>query len=121
MSKKNWRASFSDNWEAVRKGGVRMEDLAALTASKEVEFAMFQKGRTQLIVRGNRNKIDVNVNSLEKIVRLGYEWIGHTHVGGNLVPSDEDIIILSFFSQKESFIYNAKGESEPFNNPNYMW
>jgi hypothetical protein len=64
------------SWVAVRKGGVRMEDLAALTASEEVEFAMFQKGRTQLIVRGNRNKIDVNMNSLEKIIRLGYEWIG---------------------------------------------
>jgi hypothetical protein len=109
------------SWVAVRKGGVRMDDLAALTASEEVEFAMFQKGQTQLIVRGNKYSISVSEDMVEKMARLGYEWTGHTHNGNNLVPSDSDRDFLSFFSQKESLIYNAKGESKPFNNLSYVW
>jgi hypothetical protein len=107
------------SWVAIRKGGVRMEDLAALTASEEVEFAMFQKGQTQLIVRGNKYSISVNANIVEKMARLGYEWVGHTHVGNNLVPSGSDKNVLSFFNQKESLIYNARGEYISIKNLRY--
>jgi hypothetical protein len=114
-------ASMPDDgsWLVVKEGGVNMEDLAAMTASKGVEFAIFEKGQTQLIVRGNKKNINVNAARMKKMANIGYEWKGHTHVGVNLVPSSDDLKILMLFTQEESLIYNAKGEYISVKNPRY--
>jgi len=106
------------SWLALRKGGVCMEDLSAMTAQTGVEFALFEKNGVQLLARGNERRIDVS-DRVEKMSRLGYEWTGHTHTGLNLMHSHGDLEVLSCFNQKESFVYNAKGECQSFGNPKY--
>jgi len=107
-------------WLVIRRGRkVKMEDLSAMTAQENVEFALFEKDGVQLIARGDKRTIRISADMLEKMSHLGYEWTGHTHVGLNLMSSDGDKRVLSLFEQKESYVYNAKGERDSFVNPRY--
>ncbi|WP_461252383.1 hypothetical protein, partial [Treponema sp. R8-4-B8] len=44
----------------VKKSDVSLIDLSALTAKTGVEFAMFTRGSKRLVVRGIRDKVDVD-------------------------------------------------------------
>ena len=94
-----------------------MTDLSALTAKTGDEFAMFTKGGSRLIVRGNSVKVNINTNEARKLAAEGYKWSGHTHPGIDsisLMSSDGDREILKCFPQKGSVIYNSKGQYQTF-------
>ena len=97
----------------VKKSDVSMNDLAALTAKEQVEFAMFTRGAERLVVRGDR--LRVYISPAEAIVMRvsGYKWSGHTHVKG-LLASIGDKEILKQFSQMRSAIYDSMGDYNTF-------
>jgi hypothetical protein len=109
-----------DSRVTVKKNDASMKDLSALTAKTGVEFAMFTKGQERLIVRGNEKSVNITTDNAAKLSADGYKWSGHTHVGlyngWELSASNGDYDILSMFSQKESVLYNAKGEYQTFKN-----
>lgn len=65
----------------------------------------------RMIFRGN----DHHVNSLNGVTvptyrDAGWKWSGHTHVYGGILPSDGDIKILKLFNQKQSVIFDYRGQ-----------
>ena len=106
-----------DSKITVRKNDVSMKDLAALTAHTGDEFAMFTKGRERLIMRGNGNSVNVDLEKAKELSQQGYKWSGHTHPGvvaDFATPSQGDRDILECFSQKTSAIYNSLGKYRTF-------
>lgn len=95
------------------KNKVNMKDLSALTAETGDEYAMFSKGKTRLIIRGDATKVRVDKNIAGQLANDGYRWSGHTHPGTDafcLLPSDGDKAVLSCFRQMQSAIYNSQGK-----------
>lgn len=96
----------------VSKNNVNMKDLAALTAKTGDEFAMFTKGSERLIIRGNKNSVNIDISAAKELSEQGYKWSGHTHpgVGKNcLIASQGDVEILKCFKQTVAYIYNSQG------------
>ena len=101
-----------DSSVTVRKKDVNMRDLAALTAQTGDEFAAFTKGGERLIIRGNYNSVNVDIDRARALSEQGYKWSGHTHpgIGRNcLQASPGDIEILRCFKQEVAYIYNTQG------------
>lgn len=106
-----------DSRVIVPKKSVNMADLSALTAETGDEFAMFTKGDSRLVIRGNTIKVNVNAEQAVQLSKNDYKWSGHTHPGMTtycLFPSDGDKEILRCFSQDTSVIYNSKGDFSTF-------
>ena len=102
-----------DSSVIVPKDSVNMADLAALTAETGHEFAMFTKNANRLIIRGNTNMVNIDVEKAKQLAKEGYRWSGHTHPGVNfncLTASPGDKSILRCFPQNTSVIYNSKGQ-----------
>jgi uncharacterized protein with gpF-like domain len=96
---------------SVSKRECSLKDIAALSAHEGVEFAMLTRKGERMIFRGN----DHHVNSLNGLTvptyrDAGWKWSGHTHVYGGLLPSDGDTKILKLFNQKQSAIYDYRGQ-----------
>jgi hypothetical protein len=104
----------------VKKNEVSMTDLAALTAKTNVEYAMFTKGHERLVIRGDVKRVNITTEDAAMLSAQGYKWSGHTHVGlyngWELCASNGDYDVLSMFNQKESVLYNVKGEYRTFEN-----
>lgn len=98
----------------VRKDGVSMRDLAALTAKTGVEFALFTCGPKRLVVRGDARGVYLEETEVERLIAQGYKWSGHTHPGDSLIQSEGDEEVLRMFPQCASVIYNMKGEFNRF-------
>lgn len=97
----------------VNKKDVSMRDLSAMTASTGDEFAMFTKGGSRLIIRGDSGSTPVTVDEARKLKAEGYKWSGHTHPGTTrnvLQPSPGDHAVLNAFEQDTSVITNSAGE-----------
>ncbi len=102
-----------DSQITVAKSEVNMKDLSALTAKTGDEFAMFTKGQERLIVRGNSNSVNIDVETAKKMAYNGYKWSGHTHPGTDtncLIASPGDHAVLAVFGQDMSVIYNSLGQ-----------
>ena len=96
----------------VPKRRVTMRDLAALTASEQVEFALFTRKNERLIIRGGNMTVPIQPADAKRLAADGWRWSGHTHPGyGHLVlaPSIGDKAVLACFSQKYSLIFNSGG------------
>lgn len=101
----------------VSKNSVSMSDLAALTAKTGVEFAMFTKGNERMIVRGNSNSVNIDIDKARELAYNGYRWSGHTHPGTDfncMIASDNDYLILAAFGQNKSVTYNSLGQHLTF-------
>ena len=101
----------------VDKNKVKLSDLAALTAHTGDEFALFTKNGKRLVVRGNANMVQIDVDDASRLAEEGYKWSGHTHPGDNdfvLFASDGDKLILRQFKQEYSVILNSKGQYNIF-------
>ncbi len=94
-----------DSSVTVRKKDVNMRDLAALTAQTGDEFAIFTKGGERLIIRGNCNSVNVDVERAKALSEQGYPGIGRNC----LQASPGDIEILRCFKQEVAYIYNSQG------------
>ncbi len=106
-----------DSRVIVPRNKVNMKDLSALTAKTGDEFAMFTKGKSRLIIRGDTSSVNINTESAKDLAQQGYKWSGHTHPGLGqlcLTPSDGDRKILMMFEQDTSVIYNSKGQFSTF-------
>ena len=102
-----------DSKVIIKKKDVNMRDLAALTAVTGDEFALFTKGSERLVVRGNANSVNIDIEKANELSKQGYKWSGHTHPGvdkNSLMASIGDKEILKCFKQKVGYIYNSKGE-----------
>ena len=102
-----------DSWVIIKKNSVSLKDLSALTAKTGCEFAMFTKGNSRLIIRGNDHKVNIHPEDATKLANHGYRWSGHTHPGNTnlcLFASEGDRDILKIFGQEHSVIYNSKGQ-----------
>lgn len=101
----------------VPKKAVSMTDLATLTRYNKVEYSLFTKGQTRLIIKGDNEHVEITPDIAEKMAKEGWKWSGHTHPGDagiDVVASDSDKIILKAFGQKRSVIYNANGQHDIF-------
>lgn len=101
----------------IKKNDVNMKDLSALTAKTGVEFAMFTKENSRLIIRGDQSSVNIDVEKALKLCQSGYRWSGHTHPGMDFLsmqPSDGDYAILECFKQENAVIYNSKGDFRTF-------
>lgn len=106
-----------DDRVTVGKGEVSLRDLSALTAYSGVEYAMFTRKGERLIIRGNEQMTNIDMEAASKLAREGYRWSGHTHPGDDslaLFASDGDRAILKAFGQEQSVIYNAAGKRNVF-------
>ena len=106
-----------DSSAIVSKKSVNMSDLSAFTAHTGDEFAMFTKGNERLIIRGNSQMVQIDIEKAKELSEHGYKWSGHTHPGFDFIsmqPSDGDYSILDCFKQNSSVIYNSKGEFRTF-------
>ena len=106
-----------DDRVTVGKGEVSLRDLSALTAYSGVEYAMFTRKGERLIIRGNEQMTNIDMEAASKLAREGYRWSGHTHPGDDslaLFASDGDRAILKAFGQEQSVIYNATGKRNVF-------
>ena len=94
-----------------------MADLSALTAKTGDEFAMFTKGNSRMIARGNSIGVNIDTAEAKRLNKKGYKWSGHTHPGTGInttIPSSGDKEILQCFDQEQSVIYDSKGNFRTF-------
>lgn len=101
----------------VPKKAVSMMDLATLTRYNKVEYSLFTKGQTRLIIRGDEEHVHITEDMAKQMAEDGWKWSGHTHPGTERVDtlqSPGDILILKAFGQKQSVIYNANGSHRKF-------
>ncbi len=101
----------------VKKKGVKLGDLAAMTAATGVEFAVFTRRAERLIIRGNKTSVPGSIKELAELSRQGYRFSGHTHPGiadNVLTASEGDYLALQQFKQLRSVIYNSLGQREFF-------
>lgn len=106
-----------DSRVIVPKNSVNMADLSALTAKTGHEFAMFTRGQERLIIRGNSNSVNIDIETARQLAAAGYRWSGHTHPGDSIqsmIASGGDVLVLAQFSQSTSVIYNSKGQYATF-------
>lgn len=90
-----------------------MMDLAALTAKTGDEFAMFTIGSRRLIVRGDFEHINIDLDKAVEMRAQGYKWSGHTHTSG-VIPSKGDKDVLRGFGGNRSVIYDSMGNRNIF-------
>jgi hypothetical protein len=108
---------FCDSRIFVSKNKASMSDLSALTAATGDEFTMFTLSSKRLIIRGNKNSVNINFSDALTLANQGYKWSGHTHPGIGervLLASKGDLQILSAFLQPRSTIYNSSGQYQLF-------
>ena len=106
-----------DSKYIFKKRDVSMRDLAALTASEGVEFAMFTKGGERLIIRGDAWSVNILPEDAKALARQGYRWSGHTHPGESFFinsPSPGDRNVLKEMNQRYSVIYSSTGRKYVF-------
>lgn len=97
----------TDDRVTVRKKGVSMKDLAALTAYTGDEFAMFTKGGERLIMRGETTRVNVGVEEAERLAADGYRFSGHTHPTVDpldLMSSKGDRAVLRIWNEDQCYI-----------------
>lgn len=102
----------------INKKELGMRDLAVLTLVTGDEFAMFTRGSTRLVMRGDVKSVPINPLDAAELKKRGYKWSGHTHRGDSpfyLVASSGDKDVLKAFGQEQCIIYNAKGQFALFN------
>jgi len=100
-----------------RKSDVSMRDLAALTGATGNEFAMFTKGGTRIIMRGDAYGVTPTDEDWERFANEGWKLSGHTHVSIDdlsLMASPGDVASLKRLGQNQSSIYNALGRHALF-------
>ena len=96
---------------SVSKRECSLKDMAALSAHEGVEFAMLTRKGERMIFRGNDHHVtSLNGETVPQYRDAGWKWSGHTHVYGGLLPSDGDAKILKLFNQKQSAIYDYRGQ-----------
>lgn len=61
-----------DSRVTVPKNSVNMSDLSALTAKTGQEFAMFTKGQERLIIRGDANSVNIDIDTARQLAAAGY-------------------------------------------------
>ncbi len=106
-----------DDRFVFNKRDVSMKDLAALTAHENVEFAMFTKNGKRLVIRGERNSVNVLPEDARILAEEGYRWSGHTHPGMDYYtssPSPGDRAVLAEMNQRFSVIYSSTGRKYIF-------
>jgi len=72
-------------------------------------------------VRGDESRVYIGDKRAGELSAKGYRFSGHTHTklyqnNMELTASDGDYKILKYFDQKESVIYNVKGQYRTFEN-----
>ena len=106
-----------DSWVIIKKNSVSLKDLSALTAKTGCEFAMFTKGNSRLIIRGNDHMVNIHPEDAIKLANNGFRWSGHTHPGNTtfcLYSSEGEREILRIFKQNYSVILNSNGKFHIF-------
>ncbi len=96
---------------------IDMNDLSALTAYTGLEYSLFKRNDTYVIMRGTKTGMIVTYDESKKLIDGMYKWVGHTHPGTTincLMPSKHDYDTLSSFNQKQSVIYNSVGQFSTF-------
>lgn len=102
----------------INKKELGMRDLSVLTLVTGDEFAMFTRGKTRMIMRGDKIRVPISPNDAAELKKQGYKFSGHTHRGDSpfyLVASSGDKQVLEAFEQEHSVIYNAVGQYAVFN------
>ena len=92
---------------------VKMLDLSCLTAYTGKEYSLFSRNDRQFLVVGTERGIHISKELSDTLIKRGYKWTGHTHVGDTeycLMPSDADYETLRKFHQKRSVIFNSVGK-----------
>ena len=104
------------NWVRVKTHQATLEDLAALTAFTNDEFALFSGKGHKIIFHGTRKTWSLPNDAFKEICDKKMIWEGHSHpYAGDLIASPQDRKTLKLLTwQKESSIIDINGESKSF-------
>ena len=107
----------------VKKKDVSLDDLAALSAKAKCEFALFNKGKNSIVLRGNYRSCNIGKTLSEEVIDNKWEWVGHSHPTiTQLTPSNADVSALKIFTwQKKSSIIDLKGRVITFTANEQDW
>ncbi|WP_041598439.1 hypothetical protein [Hahella chejuensis] len=77
---------------------------------------MYTLGARRTIIRGNGEKVTVSQDVYEGLISGQYgKWSGHTHRPGySIDPGPEDRPMLIKLEQKQSAIWPANADTEPY-------
>ena len=111
------------SWCLMKAKKVDITDLPALTAATGDEFAIFEKGKHRILLRGSGPNWEIPDDLWETIVKEKWRWNGHSHpVKGKAIASSEDRKTLRLLTwQNESYIINLQGEIFEFNPDEQDW
>lgn len=111
------------SWCLMKAKKVDITDLPALTAATGDEFAIFEKGKHRILLRGSGPNWEIPDDLWETIVKEKWRWNGHSHpVKGKAIASAEDRKTLRLLTwQNESYIINLQGEIFEFNPDEQDW
>ncbi|GKX50336.1 RHS repeat domain-containing protein [Budvicia aquatica] len=104
----------------VPKGQFGQNDLAALSAATGDEFAMFTVGGRRMIMCGDEFTIPIGETEAKALAAQGWRWSSHVHPDGALGPSEGDIHIIKFFTNKKSTISDPYGKRGMFDKNGVM-
>lgn len=97
----------SDNIVRINKSfdnvKITMKDLSCMTAYTGLEYGLFERNDSYIIVKGNERGINISKKVSTDIINGKYKWVGHTHPGDTLnclMPSDADYKVLKLLNQK---------------------
>ena len=109
------RLKSSGDYHKFEKNSIILRDLAYLSASEGVEFALFRSKDNDILIRGNTNSCNIIGELGEEIIKHKYEWVAHSHIDrGLLVPSEADRQTLKRLGQKKSKLIGINGEEIEF-------
>lgn len=93
---------------------INMKDLSCLTAVTGLEYSLFDRNDTCIIIQGSKYGMQLDKKLSMELVNKQYKWVGHTHPGNTnlcLLPSDDDDYrTLKLIGQKQSVIFNSIGK-----------
>ena len=81
---------------------------------------MFTTGGRRLIVRGKATSIPIDINKAKVLGEQGWRWSSHVHPDGTLMSSEGDRLIIRFFRNTRSEIFDLKGTRILFNSKGDM-
>jgi hypothetical protein len=101
----------------IPRGDISINDIAALTARTNEEFAIFTNGSRRMVLRGNEGRIVIPADLLRQLQSEGWRWSAHTQPGiepFQRVASASDQNVLRALGQEQSVILNSRGDRNVF-------
>lgn len=107
----------------MKKRDVKLDDLAALTATTGTEFALFTKGKNVILLKGSYSSCTIPASLLQRLTEEQWIFTGHSHpTTTKIMASGADRNVLKRFTwQKKSYIIDLNGNIEYYTADEQDW